>query len=56
MASNFEPGSVVWAKCGALFWPAEVMDFQKLPKEIQDDFPKSKQPQFVVKFFDEDGQ
>ena len=55
MAGKFKPGAIVWAKCGALFWPAEMVDFQTLPSEIKDDFKKGKEPQFVVKFFDEDG-
>ena len=55
MASIIKPGSVVWAKCGSLFWPAEVLDFQKLPDDIREDFAKGKEPAFTVKFFDEDG-
>lgn len=53
--SKFAPGSYVWAKCGSHFWPAEVVDFDGLPADIKEDFPDKKKPQYVVKFFDEDG-
>lgn len=53
--SGLEPGAIVWAKCGNLFWPAEIVDFDKLPEEIREDFDDDKKPQYVVKFFDEDG-
>ena len=53
MSDKFAPGAIVWAKCGQLYWPAEVVDFDKLDAEIKEDF--SKKPEFVVKFFDEDG-
>lgn len=55
MAANFKPGSVVWAKCGSLFWPAEVVDFDALPGDVKEDFTDKTKPMFVVKFFDEDG-
>ena len=54
-AGKLEAGSIVWAKCGALHWPAELVDFAKLPEDIRNDFKSGKEPQFVVKFFDEDG-
>ena len=53
--SELKPGGIVWAKCGALHWPAELVDFAKLPEDIRNDFKSGKEPQFVVKFFDEDG-
>ena len=56
MASIIKPGSVVWAKCGSNFWPAEVLDFQNLPDDIREDFANGKEPAYTVKFFDEDGQ
>ena len=46
---------IVWAKCGSHFWPAEMMEFDKLPEEIQEDFPDDKKPLYVVKFFHKDG-
>ena len=55
MASKFKPGSVVWAKCGTLFWPAEVLDFKALPEDVREDFTDCDEPEIVVKFFDEDG-
>ena len=55
MASIIKPGSVVWAKCGSNFWPAEVLDFQNLPDDIREDFANGKEPAYTVKFFDEDG-
>ena len=55
MSEKLKPGAIVWAKCGALHWPAELVDFAKLPEDIRNDFKAGKEPQFVVKFFDEDG-
>ena len=55
MAKNFAPDDIVWAKCGTLFWPAQVVDFEKLEEEIKEDFDEGKKPMYVVKFFDEDG-
>merc|ERR1719422_1000222 len=53
----FAASSVVWVKCGALFWPAKVLDIDKdLDAEIRDEIKEEKrQPKYVVKFFDEDG-
>ena len=54
---TFAASSVVWVKCGALFWPAKVLDIDKdLDAEIRDEIKEEKrQPKYVVKFFDEDG-
>ena len=56
-AMPFAASSVVWVKCGALFWPAKVLDIDKdLDAEIRDEIKDEKrQPKYVVKFFDEDG-
>ena len=53
--TDFKAGSIVWAKCGSHFWPAETVDFDTLDEEIREDFPEDKKPLYVVKFFDEDG-
>lgn len=56
MSEEFRDGDVVWVKCGSLFWPARVLDFKNLPKEVQEDFPdESSKPNIIAKFFDEDG-
>ena len=53
----FAASSVVWVKCGALFWPAKVLDIDTdLDPEIRDEIKEEKkQPKYVVKFFDEEG-
>jgi len=53
----FAASSVVWVKCGALFWPAKVLDIDAdLDPEIRDEIKdEKKKPKYVVKFFDEDG-
>ena len=53
--TDFKAGSIVWAKCGSHFWPAETVDFDTLDEEIREDFAEGKKPLYVVKFFDEDG-
>jgi hypothetical protein len=56
METDFRDGDVVWVKCGPLFWPAVVVDFNKLPPEVKEDFPVgSTKPLIVAKFFNEDG-
>lgn len=52
---SYKGGDVVWVKCGALFWPAEIVEFDKLPADIREDFDAKKRPKVVAKFFDEDG-
>ena len=56
-AMPFAASSVVWVKCGALFWPAKVLDIDAdLDPEIRDEIKdEKKKPKYVVKFFDEDG-
>ena len=56
-AMPFAASSVVWVKCGALFWPAKVLDIDTdLDPEIRDEIKdEKKQPKYVVKFFDEEG-
>ena len=53
--SRFKAGNVIWIKCGQLHWPAEVIAFESLPKDVQDDFEDGSPPKVVAKFFDEDG-
>ena len=53
--SRFKAGSVIWIKCGQLHWPAEVLGFDSLPKNVKDDFEDTALPKVVAKFFDEDG-
>ena len=49
--STFKGGDVVWVKCGALFWPAQVLDFADLPKDVRDDFGDNPKPKTIAKFF-----
>ena len=53
--ADFKPGDIVWAKCGYNFWPAEMVDFDKLEMKIQEEFDEDDKPLYVVKFFDEEG-
>ena len=54
--SRFKSGNVIWIKCGQLHWPAEVLDFDSLPKNVKEDFEDgTPRPKVVAKFFDEDG-
>jgi len=57
MPEKFSDGDVVWVKCGPLFWPAQVVDFEKLPQEVRDeDFTEDgNKPVVIAKFFGEDG-
>jgi PWWP domain len=56
MSDGFKDGDIVWVKCGTLFWPAKVVDYDKLPEEIKEDFPEgNEKPKTIAKFFDEDG-
>lgn len=55
MAVDFQPGDVIWVKCGQLFWPAQVQDYAKLPDDVKADLDEDNLPKVIAKFFDEDG-
>lgn len=48
----YNAGDVVWVKMGSVWWPAEVMDQEKLSPDV---IPAFKKPLIaIVKFFQED--
>ncbi len=57
MPFPYLPSSLIWVKCGALFWPAQVVDTEaEEHKDLREDLRAEKrQPKLVAKFFNEDG-
>ncbi len=52
----FSPGSVLWVKCGQLFWPSQIVGEKDWDQELKTSLAEEKRkPELVVKFFNEDG-
>lgn len=54
--SSFDVDSICWVKCGAIYWPAQVVDQESLDEEVKESIKNEKKKvEIVLKFFNEDG-